>query len=172
VPKLECWRLFLALWPPGAVRERLLAERDAVDGRRVAAQNLHITLLFLGAVDASRVPALRAALAQVRGTAFQVVLDRREVSRQRVAWLGMSEVSAPLQSLHQQVSTACAALGFALERRGFRPHLTLARQVGRRPTQPIEPIGWRCDRFALVRSVPEAAGPRYSTLAQWLLDAT
>jgi RNA 2',3'-cyclic 3'-phosphodiesterase len=94
------------------------------------------------------------------------------VSRQRVAWLGMSEVSAPLQSLHQQVSTACAALGFALERRGFRPHLTLARQVGRRPTQPIEPIGWRCDRFALVRSVPEAAGPRYSTLAQWLLDAT
>ncbi len=48
-------RLFFALWPSEEVRAGLaevMASLDVRGGKPVAAENLHITLLFLGSVTA------------------------------------------------------------------------------------------------------------------------
>ncbi len=48
-------RLFYALWPDDAARAQLAQAAAALnvhDGQRVRDENLHLTLVFLGAVDA------------------------------------------------------------------------------------------------------------------------
>lgn len=45
-----------------------------------------------------------------------------------IFWAGV-ERSEPLVSLYRQLNVQLRSCGFALERRGFRPHLTLARQA-------------------------------------------
>ncbi len=68
-------RLFVALEPPEAVRRRLAAiqaelqraaGRAADEVRWVPAENVHLTLQFLGAVPSERVEAIEAALRAVR----------------------------------------------------------------------------------------------------------
>ena len=76
-------RLFCALWPDAATRAALENARSALfplSGRPVEAANLHVTLVFLGAVDAARLPAL-IALAGTRPKAL--VIFRRSFFRGR-----------------------------------------------------------------------------------------
>ena len=62
-------RLFVALWPDAKVRHELTMlqarpEIRAAGGRTVPAKNIHMTLRFLGDVDASQQGALEARLAE------------------------------------------------------------------------------------------------------------
>ena len=60
-------RLFLALDLPDDVRQRLAGICNGVPGVRwVAAQNLHLTLRFIGEVEEPRLPDIDAALSSVR----------------------------------------------------------------------------------------------------------
>ena len=58
----ETARVFFAIWPDAAAQKRLaeLAEQlEAVcDGRKVRAENIHLTLVFLGEVSVDRLDAL------------------------------------------------------------------------------------------------------------------
>ena len=61
-------RVFFAIWPGDAARKRLLEITDglqrnlACTGRRIRAENIHLTLVFVGNVDKSGLEALcRAA---------------------------------------------------------------------------------------------------------------
>ena len=60
-PPPDVARLFLALWPPPAVREAIAGWRGAwwwpPAARLVQDERLHLTLHFIGAVPASRLPA-------------------------------------------------------------------------------------------------------------------
>ncbi|WP_181919492.1 RNA 2',3'-cyclic phosphodiesterase [Alkalilimnicola ehrlichii] len=165
----EKWRLFFALWPDERAQERAALEAQSVGGRRVQPQNLHVTLLFLGGVDAERVTEIEAQMAAVETDSFDICLSRREVTRRGIAWLAVREIPAPLRELYRQVVAGCEALGIELEQRPFRPHLTLARRA--RPHRPvmIEPIEWRVRRFSLVRSQSDPSGVQYHTLREWPL---
>lgn len=46
--------------------------------------------------------------------------------RSRVVWIGVDQESR-LELLHHDVEVACERIGFDLEGRPFRPHITLAR---------------------------------------------
>ena len=64
-------------------------------------------------------------------------------------------------------------IGFARERRPFRPHVTLARKV----TSPGEmalrgTVEWRADGFVLVRSVTDPSGAQYAVIRRWPLGST
>ncbi|MEK7758301.1 MAG: 2'-5' RNA ligase family protein, partial [Pseudomonadota bacterium] len=54
---METQRLFFALWPDPVLQQRLAQAAEALlpraAGRRVRAENLHCTLVFLGAVEAA-----------------------------------------------------------------------------------------------------------------------
>jgi 2'-5' RNA ligase len=133
-------RLFVALEIPSAVRKNLatlIDELRAADApsenkaRWVHAENLHVTLKFIGHVDGEKLDAIRGALAEVRSDA-SVELRFRGLGffpndrRARVLWAGV-EGSPNLATLADEIDARLAKLGIARETRDFAPHLTLAR---------------------------------------------
>jgi RNA 2',3'-cyclic 3'-phosphodiesterase len=134
-------RLFVALEIPAEVRDRFAAvitELRAADSsfsknraRWVRPENLHVTLKFIGHVDAGKLEGIRAALAEVRSRNL-VELRFRGLGffpngkRPRVFWAGM-EASPNLAPLAGEIDARFKKLGIAGETREFAPHLTLAR---------------------------------------------
>jgi 2'-5' RNA ligase len=170
-------RMFYALWPDGGAGAALATmARDAAaqtQGRAVAAENLHMTLAFLGDVAAARVAGLHAVGAAAASAVppFALALDRIGTFRGAgIAWAGASEPPAELLQLVRRLGDALAADGFAIEKRAFHPHVTLARRC-RRPASVslAAPIGWTVARLTLNASDLSPAGPRYRELAGWTL---
>jgi 2'-5' RNA ligase len=164
-------RLFFALWPDAPAREALaaLAAEAArrTGGRAVTTAKLHLTLLFLGEVDAARIPALVQAAAEVRAAGFDLVLDRLGAfARARVAWAGCAHPPAPLLALQSGLEGRLREAGWQTQDRAFAAHLTLVRNA-RKPLRPeaITPVAWPVVSFALVESLPGGGG--YRTLAAW-----
>jgi 2'-5' RNA ligase len=167
-------RTFLALWPPRELQQALFdAAAPALPaGARVyRPHELHVTLVFLGAVEPGLAAELdlraagiaagrRAPELAVRGAgAFP------ERGRERVLWAGIDETGPPgLSELQRELAAACAELGFAPEERPWSPHVTLARlrpgaglRVARRFYALDFDFSWIPDGVARVVSQPGAS---------------
>lgn len=165
-------RLFFALWPPTAVREALarLAVAHVPDGRRLPAENLHLTLAFIGEADATARERLLAVAAAVHGEAATLHLERLGCwPRQGISWAAPERVPEALQHLHRDLNRRLKRAGFRAERRPFRPHVTLARRSRPHAFHHFPVLAWRVDAFALVASTLGAEGARYRIIAQWPL---
>jgi 2'-5' RNA ligase len=98
----------------------------------VRPEALHLTLKFLGDVDAAREPSLREALGQVCNDGRPVTLHIEgcgvfpDFRRPRVVWAGVAP-DPGLELLQHRVEQAFGPLGFPTEGKPFRPHLTLGR---------------------------------------------
>lgn len=170
-------RLFFACWPEAPLRHTIYkATRRVVKasgGKPVPPENFHITLAFLGSLDPDAAGAVRRAAAGVRGSRFDLMLDRVGFWPQpRVVWLGASRVPTAARQLVDQLGTALRDCEIALQARPFQPHVTLARKVSK-PGEfaPLTPIQWPATAFVLVRSASRAAGSEYSVLEEWPLAA-
>lgn len=172
-------RLFFALWPDQPARKLLADIAAAVardrDGRATPPAALHVTLAFLGAVEASRLPLVEAAGAAAASAAprFRVTFDLPGgPGHGGIAWLGCTTPSAGLITLHGLLAAALAARGLPVEPRVYRPHVTLARDCTRpAPGEPPDgsPVSWLADRLALVASTPGGGTSTYRTLHGWPL---
>ena len=170
-------RAFFALWPDASASDALalLACETArrTRGRAPPAGNLHLTLVFLGDVAVMRVAALSAIGLAVasRVPPFPLTLDRTGTFRgSAIAWAGASATPRELVELVQQLRDALMTEGFALERRAFQPHVTLARRC-RAPgnIQLAAPIAWNVVGIALNASEPGSGGSGYRELGSWPL---
>ena len=100
--------------------------------RWLAAENIHLTIKFLGDVEISRVQALQAALQQEAShhLPFEIQVGTLGTfpnsRRPRVVWMG---VQAPqeLFALQQGFEAVTRPLGYPTEKRPFTAHLTLGR---------------------------------------------
>lgn len=130
-------RAFIALNLPEADREALHAAahpvRHAVEsGAWVAAANLHLTLKFLGNVDEPPLASIGERLREIAAGHRPLTLDVGGAGvfpnfrAPRIVWLGVGQ-DARLELLYHDVERACEDLGFPVEGRAFRPHLTLGR---------------------------------------------
>jgi len=161
-------RLFYALWPDDAVRERLAALQAHVDGKLTAYENLHITLAFLGEQPADSLPALGAILDGLPRDEIMLPLDRLGYfPKKRIAWAGMHAVPGALRALAGALADALIANGVAFDRRtDFKPHVTLARDADPPRDVSFDPIVWHAERIVLVQSVMQRGGVRYEVLAE------
>jgi 2'-5' RNA ligase len=173
---VQSHRLFFALWPVEPLR-RTLAGRVAAlappgTGRTQRPDQLHLTLEFLGAVPAARLPDVREAAAAVRAEPFELVLDAMEYWRRpRVLCLVARELPPALAGLVGSLRAELASRGFETEFRPYRAHLTLARKVGQPPgLAPTDPVPWPATDFALLESMTERAGSIYRPLGEWSLQ--
>ena len=93
--------MFFALWPTDAVRAQLVAAAEpyASFGRAIAARNLHVTLVFLGAVAQERLAVVREAAQSMQKLTFDgmfsVHLDAVELWR-RSGLICLTAGQAPL----------------------------------------------------------------------------
>jgi 2'-5' RNA ligase len=161
-------RLFFAFWPDEATRAALEAARAGLfplSGRPVEPANLHVTVAFLGGVEASRLERLAALAGPV--APFTIAFDRLELWRKPKVLTATSSQPAPraaaiVDGLWQRLDR----LGFARDPRPFVPHVTLARDVRSvRPGLRWTTVAWTVDRVCLVESTVAEAGVRYLPLA-------
>jgi RNA 2',3'-cyclic 3'-phosphodiesterase len=160
-------RLFLALWPSPAVRRDLAAQQARwawpAGAAPTAADKLHLTLHFIGAVPSVRLPEVTQGL-RVHAPRFALMLDGAEVWPNHCAVLCSSQMPSALTRLHGALAQALRALGLPVEPRAFRPHVTLARHAtGAVPQTPSAALRWPVRGYALVQS---AAG-RYTPIARY-----
>ncbi len=124
-------RLFVALELPWELRQRLAALGGGVPGARwIPAENLHLTLRFIGEVPPFRAEEIDHALAALRGRRFPLALAGigtfAKAGRETMLWVGV-ERSEPLEHLQGKIETALQRTGLEPERRRFAPHVSLAR---------------------------------------------
>lgn len=170
-------RIFFALVPPPEVQQALgeLARETArrAHGRPVTAEDMHITLAFIGAWPVARFPTLFDAAANAHGEPMPVVLDRLgSFRRAGIAWVGPSLVPDALTRFAASLVDALSAAGAVLDAQPWRPHVTLARRCrGPWPEGTTAPLRFNADRFALMQSRTRAEGTRYSVVADWPLQS-
>ena len=171
-------RLFFALWPTDAVRERLGAEAQAhaALGRVVAARNLHVTAVFLGAVPEERVARARESARSTQkltfGGKFMLHLGRVEFWRRSNLLCLTAERAPPeLLSIVDGLRAGLQERGFELrDHDTFRPHVTLVRDVARGPAAAdVAPVQWPVESFVLVESQVGQRGSEYTVLEEWPL---
>jgi len=174
-------RLFFALWPSDTVRAELAAaaQSHASLGRAIAARNLHVTVVFLGAVPEQHVAHAQEAALGVQKLTFDgkflLHLDRVEFwRRSRLVCLAAEHAPPELQALVAALRAGLRERGFELrgEHETFRPHVTLVRDVARAPADAdVVSVQWPVDSFALVESEVGQRGSEYTVLERWRLDA-
>lgn len=168
-------RLFFALWPDAAQRAALAALAEGLElGRRarpVPPCRLHVTLAFLGATGPQRMCCAERVAAGLRAPAFTLCLEQLGCwPRARILWSAPRRTPAALSALVAALQAGLADCGFPPERRRYRAHVTLAREVGARIARaPHPPLAWPVRGFHLVESVSDAAGSRYARLRSWEL---
>lgn len=179
-------RAFFALDLPEAVRRacaslaRELRARPDGDGVRwVRPENFHLTLRFLGNVEAERLGELaarvRAATADVSPfRAALGALDAFPPRRPRVVAVGV-EPEAPLCELAARVEAGVVEAGLAPERRRLRPHVTLGRVRSRRAPSlegaASDGSDWPVREVVLLRSDLGRDGSTYTHLERIALGA-
>ncbi len=144
-------------------------------------ESVHMTLRFLGTVDAAVDEVARRRWAQaVRGTgSFELRLSAPGVfpprGRPRILWAGV-DADAALSELAAALERAARDLGFEPELREFRPHLTIARaRKGCRASVPdlggeFCAPSFEATEVILFRSVLHPDGARYTALERYPLD--
>jgi 2'-5' RNA ligase len=103
----------------------------AIQGNFTRPENLHLTLVFLGEVFPDKVRSIKQAMDKVVAEPFVLIINgfgsfqRREGD---IYWLGI-EKSATLLSIYNQLSKELIRVGFTIEKREYKPHLTLGRKI-------------------------------------------
>jgi 2'-5' RNA ligase len=167
-------RLFFALYPSGTVRQAII---DSVTGnlsssvKLVPRDNLHLTLLFMGATNVSQQSAYLAAANTIQADQFDLELNVvDQFSKAKVLWLGVQNVPENLISLHSRLSDALQSAGFDSRTQAYRPHVTLARNYRGQTPAYSDQIPWHVQSFSLMESCGTDQGVRYNELQRWPLN--
>lgn len=169
-------RLFFALVPGEAECKAIraaLKQAGDLGGRPMPHSNWHLTLRFLGDVEAGQRACLERLAARVRVAPFAFTLDRLgSWSGPRVAWLAPSESPTGLTALAAACEAVALACGLTADERPYRPHVTVARKAPPREASELpKAIPWEATTFALMASRREASGAVYREVARWPLGA-
>lgn len=174
-------RAFVAVPLPLEVRERLGIMTHGLRGARWSrTDQLHLTLRFLGDLSGG-LHGVEEALAEVQLPPFELQLQGLGVfpghKQPRVLWAGVAD-AGPVTTLHHAIDRALAPLELELERRHYRPHVTLARFKQVRAADLGAFIeannlffvpAFTVDHFALFTSILHPAGARYTIEAEYPL---
>jgi 2'-5' RNA ligase len=175
-------RLFVALPVPEEITDDLVTLQSGVpDARWVAPENFHVTLCFAGEVQGAAMRDLEEELSDIAGPPFSVAIagvEQFSSGKQPRALVASVERSDRLDWLHQKVSTVARNCGIEIERRKFRPHVTLARfgngaETGHHLAQFMASHStfrtgpWIADQFALYSSRSGRSGSIYTEEAAY-----
>jgi 2'-5' RNA ligase len=187
-------RLFFAVLLDDHTKQQVALVQEtmkrALAGQRISwvkAENLHLTLRFLGEQDEK---GLRQAIEVAQSVASQhsffhfVVRGAGafpDTRRARVLWVGVEEPVEPLYHLAHHLEQNLRQYGFPPEDKPFRSHITLARIKEPPPAQvvqrlleslPDEPLGGvEVRSFVLMQSVLHPNGSVYTPVQEFPLRA-
>lgn len=162
-------RTFIAIELEEEVKEHLAEVQAETQklcrrGNFTPKENFHLTLHFLGEVQEADLEYLQEAIYETarRNRPFTLTLDRIGFfprGNKGILWAGL-ERSSQLQRLFSTLEKSLEQQGFARERKGLSPHITLGREVEphrsfaeiQRAVQP-EPMRISVKSISLMESV-------------------
>lgn len=182
-------RLFVAIeLDKGAVKglerfcDRLQTEYELDDRaiKWVKASSMHLTLKFLGDVDDREIPSVCNTLNQVvsQFDPFEFEIANcgcfPPKGAARIVWVGINKGQEDLKALAEAIDMACNEIGFTLENKPYRAHLTLARikqaKLGfeaREAIEKVEPFSLAnqsVGQVVLIDSTRSRNGPEYTSM--------
>jgi 2'-5' RNA ligase len=178
-------RAFVAIDLPDPVKTALEALQEAMPfGRPVDPDQMHLTLAFLGEQPDDLIESAHHALEGIAFPAFEMQLSGLGTFGSReptVLWAGIRDATQ-VKALHDRILPALHGAGLPLERRRFRPHVTIARFDRSGPPEherlarflsrwerfPSPPF--TVDGFGLWRSTLLRSGAVHEELARYPLD--
>lgn len=182
-------RTFIAVDIPGAVRSKIVKLQHELKQERehiswAPAQNIHLTLKFLGDVEESILPHIIKELATV--CAMQTPFDFEiknlgffpNPERARVLWVGIDSPGKHLAELAKKIESGLIQFGFSKENRKFNPHLTIGRVKSRLRNSFIEKVEEKfffggkiaAGEIAVIKSDLKPTGAIYTPLARIKLE--
>lgn len=131
-------RTFIAIELEEEVKDHLVEAQAETQklcrkGNFTPKENFHLTLHFLGEVEAEDIDYLQDAMYETarRNRPFTLTLDKIGFfprGNKGIMWAGL-ERSTHLQRLFSTLEKSLEQQGFARERKGLSPHITLGREV-------------------------------------------
>jgi len=154
---------------------------SGADLKVVKPELLHLTLKFLGDIDESDVVAIASGIEQsVSGVRpFSLKLTGMgafpSMSNIRVVWVGIQDAKE-LMTIAERLDGLLENVGFEKDRKGFRPHLTIARTRSSRNLRVVQDMieekvaaaygDYPVKDVKLKRSVLSPQGPTYHTVRE------
>ena len=153
---------------------------SGADLKPVEAENIHLTLKFLGEIDEHMVDEVAEVVKGMRFDPFRFMVEEVGVfpnlGRPSTIWAGITDGVSDLAAVFEELDVKLSKLGFERERRRFQPHLTICRvRSGKNRDQLVEELlrvkgtvfgEVSVDRVVLKKSVLTPSGPIYTTLAE------
>lgn len=181
-------RIFVAIPVPSHLQlalSRVKTHLHATSGMRwVAPNNMHLTIRFLGEISEEQMERVCTAVAQAVQEGPGSFTLRVEgigafpsANQARVVWAGLSGDHQPLIQLYEIVQARLHDVGFAVEKRPFRPHITLARlrnpaplssQLQRLANQSFG--SWHIDTLQVMESKLKQTGAEYVVRRRYSLE--
>jgi RNA 2',3'-cyclic 3'-phosphodiesterase len=185
-------RLFIAILLPQAVenavesaQEHIRALDTARSVRWTEAQNIHLTLKFLGDTDPRQVDIVSAAMGEAAQGFKPFSLSIAglggfpNLKKPRIVWAGVHGELDTLHGLRDAVERTVSPLGYPTEDRPFSPHLTLGRSRREAGFAALNALGtaiaaldvgeiatWRVSKLSLMRSDLRPEGAIYKEIAK------
>lgn len=183
-------RAFIALKLPQTVIDAIRQAQRQLVGHRlnirwVKAENIHLTLKFLGDMDPARIDEVADAMADAAHGRVPFKLSAKGVGvfpnirRMRVIWVGLDGQLKELLELQHAMEDRLVSNGFPIERRRFSGHLTIGRskgvidagmlQTAMNDLQAFQSEPFGIDQVILYRSELHPTGSVYTQLRRVIL---
>lgn len=182
----ETIRSFIAFDIDNELVVRRLSEAQGMlvnagaDLKLVKPQNIHATMRFLGNISLSMVDLIHEEMKHVFFAPFDIELRGLgafpSLRYARVVWTGIRKGADELVNIFNQLEPRLRRLGFKPDRKGFSPHLTIARvRTGRHKAELVRCVEdladyefgvINADYLRLKKSVLTPKGPIYTTLRE------
>jgi len=175
-------RLFFALWPDEAVRQQLKqcqqlkcftdSLQDHPGSRAVFPGNFHITLAFLGNVNANQRACVEQVANGIQCSSFKLTINNADYwHKPRILWVGPNEMPDALVTLATELRDGASECGVQMDMRPYNAHVTLMRKIARLPEGlVIRPFSWVANHFVLIESTTRPEGVRYKVVKEWGLS--
>ncbi|MDD4569283.1 MAG: RNA 2',3'-cyclic phosphodiesterase [Tepidanaerobacteraceae bacterium] len=141
-------------------------------------ENLHLTLVFLGEVNVSKIDRIKAAMDRIPSLPFTITM--RGISHFSrfggdIYWVGIDK-NKDLIDIYKRLSDELTSMGFAIDKREFKPHLTLGRRIIAKDTfdenqfsDSITPLQMTVENIALMKSERMRGKLTYTKIYQKIL---
>ena len=182
-PSAEVMRIFVGVPLPEDLLPMVERVQDKVRDipgiRLMRAEQLHVTLAFIGEVGADKMRAAAQVVQEIPPALGGVVplggiVALPSASRARVVAIELDDSARVMQRLFEMVMSALESRGvMQREKRPFRAHLTIARLRAPAAVQPkyqCEPVGFEVSSVCLYRSQLLRSGAVYTVVKRQTLE--
>lgn len=145
--------------------------QSKLDGRLMRADTLHVTLVFIGEIERSRLLSLQLAAREVIASRFSVCFTAiRYWQHNRILYAGTDLVPDALLQLVSQLQNSLTRHNFNFASHLYTPHVTLLRRahLPETPLPNMKPVCWKVKDYVLVESKEGVAD--YRVLARFALE--